>query len=162
MRSMNLVVRSRAATGNDGGFSLVEVIIAIGVLAGLLLSIATMFILGGRQVKAGKTITEATTLAQDIMEEFDRASFTSLYTNLGAATTDSTRTVLSTTTGSPIAGWQTEIGRKLANGSAAVTIDAVGPGTPTFGNAAGIRLTINIAWNELGRPQSVRLSTVRF
>jgi Tfp pilus assembly protein PilV len=146
----------------EGGFSLVEVIIAIGVLAGLLLSIATMFILGGRQVKAGKTITEATTLAQDMMEEFDRSSFTSLYTNLGAATTDTTRTVLSTTTGSPVAGWQTEIARKLANGSASVTVDAVGAGTPNFGTAAGIRLTVNIAWSELGRPQSVRLSTVRF
>ena len=62
------------------GFSLIEVIIAIGVLAGLLLSIATMFILGGRQVKNGKTITQATALAQDMMEEFDRASFTGLYT----------------------------------------------------------------------------------
>jgi hypothetical protein len=96
------------------------------------------------------------------MEEFDRASFTSLYTGLGAAATDTTRTVLSTTTGSPLAGWQPEIARKLANGSASVTIDAVGPGTPNFGQAAGIRVTINIAWNELGRAQSVRLSTVRF
>lgn len=161
MRSLS-PAGTHAAAERDGGFSLVEVIIAIGVLAGLLLSIATMFILGGRQVKAGKTITEATTIAQDVMEEFDRTSFTSLYTNLGAAATDSTRTVLSTTTGSPIAGWQTEIARKLANGSAAVTIDAVGGGTPTFGTAAGIRLTVNVAWNELGRPQSVRLSTVRF
>ena len=104
------------------GFSLVEVIIAIGVLAGLLLSIATMFILGGRQVKNGKTITQATTLVQDIMEEFDRASFTGLYTTLGAASTDTTRTVLSTTGGSPIQPWQSEVQRKLNNGVATVTI----------------------------------------
>jgi type II secretory pathway pseudopilin PulG len=162
MSSPNPVVRTMPAAGRADGFSLVEVIIAIGVLAGLLLSIATMFILGGRAVKAGKTITEATTLAQDIMEEFDRASFTGLYTGLGAAATDTTRTVLSTTTGSPIAGWQTEIARKLSNGSASVTIDAVGVGTPDFGTAAGIRLTAVIAWSELGRPQSVRMSTVRF
>jgi len=162
MSNLSAGRRTGTAAKRDGGFSLVEVIIAIGVLAGLLLSVASMFILGGRQVKAGKTITEATTLAQDMMEEFDRASFTSLYTTLGATATDSTRTVASTTTGSPIAGWQTEIGRKLANGAATVTIDAVGAGTPDFGTAAGIRLTVNIAWSELGRPQTVRLSTVRF
>lgn len=152
----------RQGRGGERGFSLVEVIIAIGVLAGLLLSIATMFILGGRQVKNGKTITQATTLVQDIMEEFDRASFTGLYTSLGAAATDTTRTVLSTTTGSPIAPWQSEVQRKLDNGVATVTIDAVGPGTPNFGTAAGIRLTIGIAWNELGQQHQVRMSTLRF
>ena len=33
-----------------------------------MLSIASMFILGGRQVKTGKTITQATALAQDLPE----------------------------------------------------------------------------------------------
>ena len=152
----------KAAGGRESGFSLVEVILAIGILAGLMLSIASMFILGGRQVKTGKTITQATALAQDLMEEFDKESFTALYTRLGAGAGDSTRTVLSTTTGSPIAGWQTEVARKLDNGVATVTIDAVGNGTPNFGTAAGIRVTVNIGWNELGRPQNVRMSTVRF
>jgi len=162
MSNLSAATRTGTVAERQNGFSLVEVIIAIGVLAGLLLSVASMFILGGRQVKAGKTITEATTLAQDMMEEFDRSSFTSLYTGFGATATDTTLTVLSTTTGSPIAPWQTEIARKLSNGSASVTIDAVGAGTPNFGAAAGIRLTVNVAWNELGRPQTVKLSTVRF
>lgn len=152
----------QAAQRSERGFNLIEVTIAIGVLAGVMLSIASMFILGGRQVKTGKTITEATVLAGDLMEQFDKESFTSLWTNLGAASTDSTRTDLSTTTGSPIQGWQTEIIRKLQNGSASVTIDAMGPGTPNFGNATGIKVTVIVSWSELGRPQSVRLSTVRF
>src|SRR5262245_26465257 len=93
----------RNRTGRkDEGFSLIEVVIAIGVLAGVLLSIASMFILGGRQVKTGKTLTEATALAQGLMEQYDKESFNSLYLNLGAAATDTTRTVLSTTSGSPI------------------------------------------------------------
>jgi Tfp pilus assembly protein PilV len=154
----------RTQPGRDPqrGFSLVEVTIAIGVLAGVLLSIASMFIMGGRQVKTGKTITQATVLAQDLMEQFDKESFTALWTRLGAASTDTTRTVLSTTTLSPIAGWQSEIDRKLAGGAATVRIDAVGPGSPNFGSATGIRVTVILAWSELGRPQSVRLSTVRF
>ncbi|HKQ98557.1 MAG TPA: hypothetical protein VJV75_11840 [Candidatus Polarisedimenticolia bacterium] len=160
--SQPMETKRQGTRSGERGFSLVEVIIAIGVLAGLLLSIATMFILGGRQVKNGKTITQATALVQDIMEEFDRASFVGLYTGLGAASTDTTRTVLSTTTGSPIQAWQTEIGRKLNGGAATVTIDAVGNGTPNFGTAAGIRLTVSIAWNELGQAHQVRMSTVRF
>ena len=157
-----MTIGTQTSRGTERGFSLIEVTIAIGVLAGILLSIASMFIMGGRQVKTGKTITEATALAQDLMEAFDKESFSSLWANLGAASTDSTRTVLSTTTGSPIVGWQSEIARKLNAGSASVTIDAMGPGTPNFGAATGIKLTVILSWNELGRPQSVRLSTVRF
>ena len=159
MRTMN---RTRVGTSPEAGFSLIEVVIAIGVLAGVMLSIASMFILGGRQVKTGKTLTEATTLAQDLMEQFDKESYTSLYLNLGAVATDSTRTVQSTTGGSPIQGWQAEIARKLANGAASVRLDAMGPGTPNFGTAAGIKVTVTLSWNELGRAQSVGLSTVRF
>ena len=163
MSQQSIAMRMGAARGRtESGFSLIEVVIAIGVMAGVLLSIASMFIMGGRQVKTGKTITEATALAQDLMEAFDKQSFVALYTQLGAATTDSTFTVLSTTTGSPIVSWQTEIARKFANGVGQVTIDAMGNGTPTFGSCTGIKLTVTVSWSELGRPQSVKLSTVRF
>lgn len=163
MSQQSIAMKVGAARGrSESGFSLIEVIIAIGVMSGVLLSIASMFIMGGRQVKTGKTITEATALAQDLMEAFDKQSFVALYTNLGAATTDSTFTVLSTTTGSPIVSWQTEIARKFASGVGQVTIDAVGNGTPTFGSCAGIKLTVTVSWSELGRAQSVKLSTVRF
>lgn len=162
-----------AATGGRGeqdrrggrgerGFSLIEVIIAMGVLAGVLISIAGMYVLGGRQVKAGKTMTVATSICHDIMESFDNQSFVSLWTNLGAATSDTTKTRLSTDSTSPIYPWNTEIGQKLENGVATVTIVPLGPGTPpNFGAATAIRLTVTMTWNELGRPQTVALSTVR-
>ena len=146
----------------ERGFNLVEVIIAMGIMAGVLISISSMFVLGGRQVKGGKTMTEATVLAHDLMEEFDSASFTGLYTGLGAAASDTTKTVSSTVGTSPIAGWQAEIARKLENGSATVNILPIGAGTPDFGTADGIKLTVTVSWNELGRPQSVAVSTVRF
>jgi hypothetical protein len=146
----------------ERGFSLVEVIIAIGVLAAVLISIASMFILGGRQVKEGKTLTEATALSHDIMETFDKISFASLYGTFGAASTASSVAVASTTSGSALAPWQPEIIRKLDGGSATATLVAMGPGTPTFGTAVAMKLTIQLAWTELGRPQTVTLSTVRF
>jgi prepilin-type N-terminal cleavage/methylation domain-containing protein len=153
------------ATGqarDERGFSLVEVIVAIGVMASVMISISSMFVLGGRQVKAGKTMTEATTLVHDMMETFDQQSYTSLYLNLGATGAQSTHFEDTNAVGSKIAAWQPEITRKLENGWARVTILAVGPGTPTFATAAGIRLTTELQWTELGRQQTVRISTVRF
>ena len=146
----------------EKGFSLVEVIVAIGVLAGVLVSISSMFLLGGRQVKVGKTMTLATAICHDIMEAFDTRSFTALYVDLGAASTATTHTVFSNVSGSAIEAWQTEISRKLENGVASVAITPMGPGTPNFGSATGIRINVNLTWNELGRPQTVRLSTTRF
>jgi type II secretory pathway pseudopilin PulG len=144
------------------GFSLIEVVLAIGLLAGVLVSIASMFMIGGRQVKTGKTITSATAIAHDIMERFENRSFNTLWADLGATGTSSTRTVNSTTTGSPLVPWQAEISQKLANGSASLTITAMGPGTPTFATATAISLRTTVTWNELGRPQTVTLQAVKF
>ena len=41
----------------EQGFSLVEVILALGILAGVLISIAGLFIMGSKQVKSGRTST---------------------------------------------------------------------------------------------------------
>jgi prepilin-type N-terminal cleavage/methylation domain-containing protein len=49
---MRVMERNRSGSV-EAGFSLIEVVIAIGVLAGVMLSIASMFIMGGRQVKTG-------------------------------------------------------------------------------------------------------------
>ena len=156
--------RTRTTGGTkERGFSLVEVIIAIGVLAGVLVSISSMFILGGRQVKTGKTITEATTICHDIMETFDQKSFVGLYKDFGAADTDSSVSVSSTTALSKLNPWQAEITRKLDGGSATALIEAVGTGSPTqFKDAVAVKLTITTNWTELGRPQTVTITTLRF
>ena len=44
---------------DEKGFSLIEVVIALGLLAGVLIAIAGLFILGGRSVKSGRTSSEA-------------------------------------------------------------------------------------------------------
>ena len=144
----------------ERGFSLIEVVIAIGVLAGVLLSICSMFILGGRQLKTGKTLTEATAIAHDIMETFDKLSFNSLYTTFGATTSSTSVTAVSTGSSNPVTPWQVEISRKLDGGSATVTLLPIGGAN--FGVAIGIRMTVTVNWTELARAQSVSMSTVRF
>ena len=158
---MNGMVGTRGRA--ESGFSFIEIIVAIAIMGGVLVSIASMFILGGRQVKVGKTMTQATTLAHALMETYDQQSFTTLYTGLGAAATDTSRTVYSNVSGSPIASWQTEIARKLENGVARADLVPIGSASPlNFGSATALRLTVRISWSELGRPQTVSLSTVRF
>ena len=158
---MNGMVGTRGR--EQGGFSFIEIIVAIAVLGGVLVSIASMFILGGRQVKTGKTMTQATTFAHAIMETYDQQSFTALYTGLGGAATGTSLTVYSNVTGSPIASWQAQIAPKLENGVARVDLVPIGSASPLqFGTATALRLTVRINWNELGRPQTVSLSTVRF
>ncbi len=149
------------AVDRERGFSLIEVVIAIGVLAGVLISISSMFILGGRQVKTGKTITEATAICHDIMETYARQSFVALYTSMGATSTSTTATAVSTVSGSALFPWNPEITRKLDGGVATATLLPMGPGSPNFGAAVALRLTVTLTWSELGRPQSVSLSTVR-
>ena len=146
----------------EQGFNLIEVILAIGLLSGVLISVSSMFILGSRQVQSGRTMTEATVLAQDIMESFEEQAFELLYTGLGASDTDTTATAVSTTPGSALEPWQPTIDEKFNLGSATVTVVPMGPATPNFGAATGLRLTVVISWNELGRNRTVTIGTARF
>jgi Tfp pilus assembly protein PilV len=150
----------KSGQAGETGFSLVEVVIAIGVLGGVLLSICSMFIMGGRQLKGGKTMTEATAIAHDIMETFDKISFNAMYTTFGAASTATTVSITTSTGTNVITPWKPEVTRKLENGVATATLDQIG-GT-NFATAIGIKMTVTVTWNELGRSQTVTLSTIRF
>ena len=75
------------------GFSLVEVVLALGILAGVLISIAGLFIIGGRQVKSGRTSSEALAQAKEITEEMNGWGYTQLWTNFGYDGTATTYTV---------------------------------------------------------------------
>jgi type II secretory pathway pseudopilin PulG len=147
---------------SEPGFSLIEVILAIGMLSTVMISISSMFILGGRQMQSGKTMTQATVIAQDIMEMFEEQSYVLLYTGLGASDTDTTATAVSTTGGSVVEPWQAEIDEKFNLGSASVTALPMGPGTPDFGTAIGVRITVTVSWTEASRSRNVIISTVRF
>ena len=146
----------------QSGFSLLEVIIALGMLAGVLIAIGSMLILGGRQIRAGRNLTAATTLARDLMETYGKRAYVTLAADLGAAPNENAKSVSSTTRGSPIQSWQARINRQLHDGSATVSILPLGGGAASFASAAGIRVSVTVTWRERGWPRSVVLSTVRF
>jgi type II secretory pathway component PulJ len=47
----------------ETGFSLVEVVIALGLLAGVLITISGLFVMGAKQVKSGRASSEALAVA---------------------------------------------------------------------------------------------------
>lgn len=66
--------RSQAGTG-EGGFTLLEVVIAMGVLAFGLLGLAAMQLYALTQGREGRHTAKAALVAQDQLEEFQRMDF---------------------------------------------------------------------------------------
>ena len=148
----------------DGGFSLIEVTLALGLLATVLISIASMFIIGGKQVHQGKSVTSATAVAQTIMERIDQLPYIETYGYFGGTDTSTSLSVSTTTTGNNANQWQSEIQSRLGpNGSGSISIVPLGSASPlNMGSASALRVRVTVNWTELGRARSVALQTIRF
>ena len=157
------------------GFSLVEVVIALGLLAGVLIAIGGLFIIGGRQVKSGRTSSEALAAAKEIQEEMDGWGFAQLWSNYGynGAATTYTVDCRSNTANNLCPTWQNTIRTKLGTTAyATVTIDSVTPATgsaPNFVDTStntitgkNVRVTVTVNWTEVnGRNRSAQVVTTR-
>ena len=91
---------------NERGFSLVEIVVALGLLAFVLISIAGLFIIGGKQIKSGRTSSEAMALAREIHEEMNAWGYTQLWSVFGYNGQAATYTV-DTRTNAACTAWQT-------------------------------------------------------
>ena len=148
--------------GRSAGFSLVEVVIALGLLAGVLLSIAGLFAVADRQLQGGKNHTVALAVARDILEEMDGWAYEQVYTTFGLDGSASTYTVDSTTN-SYAAKWRPQLESELGGCSASITIaSAVESGSPpALRDAHTIRIGVTVSWSEGPRVRNVSLVTVR-
>ena len=159
---------------NENGFSLIEVVIALGLLAGVLIAIAGLFILGGRSVKSGRTSSEALAMGREIVEEMNAWGFSQLWSNFGytgkAKTyTADTKTCVTT----DCTGWQSALVAKLGSTAhATIQLDSVAQvvpvvvAVPDFVDAGGavtaknVRLTVTVLWTEVpGRKRQVSVVT---
>lgn len=147
----------------ERGFSLIEVVVALGLLAGVLISISGLFILGGKQVKSGRTSSEALAVGRTIVEEMNRWGFKQTYGAFGsgfdgAATSYS----IDSRTNSFAQKWQALLDTKLLNGYATIDIQSLGPSTPPNLNATrAIRVLVTVRWDEGTRHRQVQVGTVR-
>ena len=71
---------------SQGGYSLVEIVVSLGILSAVLVAIASMFVLGQSSVNSGRKLTEATSLAQHIMEDINKLSYDGLQSSFGGST----------------------------------------------------------------------------
>ena len=152
----------------ERGYSLVEVLISLGLMAGVMVAICSMFVLGGTYVKSGKQLTQATALAQDIMEDVNKQTYTGLYNFLQGASPDpnATSATSDTRTSGSVAdtNWGSNIRSKLYKGYALVQMVPIG-GTvspPKFSTGEGIRISVTLGWKELRRDRTVKVQGVRF
>lgn len=149
---------------SERGLSLIEVILALGLLAGVLISVAGMFILSERQVKSGKTATQALAVARAISEEINGLGFRQTYMVFGSDGTATSYTY-DTQVNAYASKWQTLLDDGLELGSNATILVASVPPTggaaPALNAAKAIRVTVTVFWSEGDRNRSVRVMSVR-
>lgn len=145
----------------ERGFSLVEVVIALGILAGVLISISGLFVIGGRQVKSGRSSSEALAVGRTILEEMNKWGFRQTYGMFGYDGSATTYSVDTRTT-SYATKWQPLLTPKLANSYATIQLQSLGPGSPPNMNVTrAIRVLVTVNWDEGARHRTAQVGTVR-
>ena len=161
---MQVPVHPEARRG-ERGLSLIEVILALGLMAAVLISIAGMFVLSERQVVSGKTSSEALAVARTILEEINGWGFRQTYENFGFDGAAQSYTILSSTNGNATK-WQDMLDDSLERGSdATIVIQSLAPtgvAVPNLDATRAMRVTVTVGWTEgEGRNREVSVTTVR-
>jgi type II secretory pathway pseudopilin PulG len=175
-----------APSGDRGerGYSLIEVLAASALLLGVLLAIMGMFVYGGKSVNAGKMMTKATSIADDVLEEFRDLSFAQHYLVIedgGNINVDKSYT-WNSKTNTPnypddsgyqaiLASWKNQVETQLPKGSGEVTVTVRGlrdlgtsttdPVEETFANARILQVVVTVRWKEAKRVRSVVFETFK-
>ena len=157
------VCKPARAHAGDSGMTLVEVLVALAILASVLISVASLFVLGGQRVRSGREMTQATTMGSDIMEEL--VQYGDQLESLFPDCTANTGCTVSTTADSFASSqWASLIEENLYKGSADITLTPIG-GTvtpPTFDSAEGVHVQVVVNWSEGTVARTVVLETVQF
>jgi len=154
---------SRALRADRGrrerGSSLVEVVLALGLMAGVLGSVAGLFILGAGGVQSGRNTTTALAGARTIIEEVRSWEVQEICGELGLSGTAGSY-VVDTRSNSFASKWQPELASKLGHGYATISLASLEPGNPALEDSAQMRVTVTVHWEEGVRNREVRLGTV--
>jgi prepilin-type N-terminal cleavage/methylation domain-containing protein len=144
------------------GFSLVEVVVALGLLAAVLISISGLFVLARKQVDGGRKHSVALSVARDIMEEMDGWGFRQLYLGYGLDGGAASYTIDSRTNDAA-APWQGALAAELSESHAEILLQAFdgSASPPALSDARAVRVEVRIFWKEGLRPRSLRLAMTR-
>lgn len=147
------------------GFSLVEVVIALGLMAGVLISVAGLFVVGARSVNSGRNSSEALAVGRQIIEEMNGWGYAQTYALYGFDGSAASYSV-DTRSNAYAAKWQPILNERLGDGAfATVQINSlIASGSPPVLNASNckaIRVVVTVFWNEGPRGRNVAVGTVR-
>jgi type II secretory pathway pseudopilin PulG len=143
------------------GTSLIEVVLSLGLLAGVLVATASLLVTGRHHAQSGRTASEALSVAQSVLEDIHGWGLHQTYSRFGYDGT-ATSYVVDTRSNTYAAKWQTLLGQKLDQGYATVEIASLSPTTPPALNATrAIRVIVTVFWDEGQRSRKVRLGTTR-
>jgi len=147
---------------NVRGFSFIEVLISLGLLAMVLISITSLFAAGQSQVKSGRTISEALAVARSILEEMEGWGFDQTYRAYGLDGSATSYTV-DTRTNGYATKWQPILDAKLANSFAEIRIASMETGgtVSPLASSTALKVIITVRWREGHRPRRVELSSVK-
>lgn len=149
----------------ENGLSLVEVVLALGLMGMVLISVAGMYVLSQRQVASGRTSTEALAVARTIMEEMNGWSFHQTYQMFGYDGSANSYTV-DTRTSSFGDHWQTTLTDTLGPAAyAEIVITSIAssgtwPLNDTL-NTKNIQVVVTVHWEEGLRVRQMQAVTVR-
>lgn len=146
----------------DSGFSLLEVVIALGLLSAVLISISGLFVLAAQQVAGGRSSSQALAAARSILEETGCWTLQQTYRLFGFDGSAPGYTV-DTRTNAFAARWRPMVEPGLSTGAATLRIESLGPGgsPPALNASRAIRVRVTVSWDEGARRRAVDLVAVR-
>ena len=150
----------RVATA-QAGFSLVEVMVALGLLAGVLLSVAGLFVVGERQVARGRHQSTALAAAQTILEEIGVWNHEATWKRFDSIGDVAILTVVTTDTNPDniASKWQPLLQDTLANGRAEIRVESCDGANLNV--SAAVRVVVTVLWDERTRTRRTELAMVR-
>lgn len=139
------------------GTSLIETIVALGLLTGVLLSACGLFESAARQVRAAANVSLALATARTVLEELELASFQGVLALLACdgalASCEAAATVPA------VAAWNARAGKALHDGLVQVEVETV-DGSALV-QAPGLRVRVRVSWSEGPRRPALVLVAFR-
>lgn len=145
-------------SGDARGFSLAEVVVALGVLASVLISVAGLLVVGSRLVRNGRGTSEALSVARDLMEEMQGWGYRQTFSVLGC--NEAMELCQVEPDDPPLTPWRDQVRALLHDGEARVRVQSLEPGV-SLGDAQAVRVTVLVSWRQDQRTREIRVGMVR-